>query len=137
MNEKDFRDLHKRQGWRDIGYHYLVFEDGRVAQTLPISQAGRHCKGYNSHSIGVAYVGGLDAQGHAADTRTDAQRAALLQLVVKLITMYRCDVWGHRDLSPDKNGDGVISPNEYLKECPCFNAHDEYHKYYSHIMQVP
>jgi hypothetical protein len=29
---------------------------------------------------------------------------------------------GHRDLSPDLNGDGVISPEKWLKACPCFDV---------------
>lgn len=29
---------------------------------------------------------------------------------------------GHRDLSPDLNGDGVVRENEWVKACPCFDA---------------
>ena len=29
---------------------------------------------------------------------------------------------GHRDTSPDLNGDGVIEPYEYVKVCPCFDV---------------
>ena len=29
---------------------------------------------------------------------------------------------GHRDLSPDLNGNGEIEPEEWIKECPCFDA---------------
>ena len=31
-------------------------------------------------------------------------------------------VVGHRDLSPDNNQDGKITPNEWLKTCPGFDA---------------
>lgn len=29
---------------------------------------------------------------------------------------------GHRDLSPDKNGDGIITSNEWVKLCPSFDV---------------
>ena len=35
-------------------------------------------------------------------------------------------ILGHRDLSPDLNGNGLIEPNEYLKQCPCFDVMKEY-----------
>lgn len=126
----DIRHYHITKGWRDIGYHYVVFADGRVERGRPISVAGAHCYGHNAHSIGVAYVGGIDKDGRETDTRTAAQKQALLQLITKLVKMYRCDVYGHRDLSPDKNHDGVIEPWEFIKMCPCFDAHAEYHNIY-------
>ena len=33
-------------------------------------------------------------------------------------------ICGHRDLSPDINGDGTIEPNEWLKTCPGFTVAD-------------
>jgi len=35
-------------------------------------------------------------------------------------------VKGHRDFSPDKDGDGKITQREWIKECPCFDAIPEY-----------
>jgi N-acetyl-anhydromuramyl-L-alanine amidase AmpD len=29
---------------------------------------------------------------------------------------------GHRDLSPDLNGNGVIEPFEFMKACPSFDV---------------
>jgi len=31
-------------------------------------------------------------------------------------------VCGHRDMSPDSDGDGIIEQHEWFKQCPCFNA---------------
>ena len=34
-------------------------------------------------------------------------------------------VVGHRDLSPDLDGDGVVEPDEWTKACPCFEVKRE------------
>ena len=47
----------KGNGWRDIGYHYIVYLDGSVHNGRPVEQIGAHCSGHNAHSIGVCYVG--------------------------------------------------------------------------------
>ncbi|MBR1939880.1 MAG: N-acetylmuramoyl-L-alanine amidase [Bacteroidaceae bacterium] len=68
---------------------------------------------HNAHSIGVCYEGGLDAQGRACDTRTPAQKEALLELLTDLHRRFPMAlILGHRDLSPDLNGNGLIEPNE-------------------------
>ena len=85
----------------------------------PIERIGAHAKGFNAHSIGICYEGGLDCRGRPADTRTPAQRATLRQLVGQLQEKFSgCRVCGHRDLSPDLNGNGEIEPEEWIKQCP-------------------
>ena len=89
----------------------------------PLEKIGAHAKGHNTNSIGIAYEGGLDVDGKPKDTRTSWQRHSLRVLVKTLLIDYPGSrVVGHRDLSPDKNGDGVISPEEWLKQCPCFET---------------
>ena len=51
------------------------------------------------------------------------QKHSLRVLIRTLLMDYPgCRVCGHRDLSPDRNGDGRISPEEWVKECPCFEV---------------
>ncbi len=120
--------MHHR-GWKDIGYHYYVEQDGSIHRGRPEAEVGAHCKHHNQHSIGICYEGGLDAQGRACDTRTPAQKEALLELLTDLHRRFPMAlILGHRDLSPDLNGNGLIEPNEYLKQCPCFDAIKEYSK---------
>lgn len=109
------------RGWKDIGYHYIVRLDGTIEHGRPISRAGAHCVGHNAHSIGICYVGGLDDAGEAADTRTPAQKSALIKLIYNLITVYRCDVHSHHDYNSSKL-------------CPCFDAHEEYSPIYQKIV---
>lgn len=76
----DIDRWHRARGFRGIGYHYVVYLDGTVVHGRNESVAGAHCKGFNAHSIGVCYVGGLDEEGRPADTRTPppAQGLSLL-----------------------------------------------------------
>lgn len=118
------------RGFSDIGYHYVVYRDGSVHTGRNINVIGAHCKGHNSHSIGIVYVGGCAADGKTAkDTRTNAQKAALEITLRKLRTHYpSAKIIGHRDTSPDLDGDGLVEPNEWIKLCPSFDATAEYKK---------
>ncbi len=114
---------HLAQGWKDIGYHFVIRLDGTIEIGRPEHIPGSHVAGFNTGSIGVVYVGGLDAQGKGKDTRTAAQEAAMTKLCRDLAKSYPgARFMGHRDASPDKDGDGIIEKHEWLKECPCFDV---------------
>lgn len=109
----DVRRWHWQRNFRDIGYHYLVLLDGTVQQGRPVAEAGAHCTGHNTCSIGVCYVGGIAASGRPADTRTPQQRQALRNLLTDLKRQFpKAIIHGHRDFAN--------------KACPCFNATKEY-----------
>lgn len=131
----DIDKWHKERGFAMIGYNYVIDLDGTVEIGRPLTRDGAHCntaglsgQSYNKHSIGIVYVGGLDRNGKAADTRTRAQKKALVKLVYGLIDAYPTikEVIGHRDASPDRNRDGKITPNEWIKQCPCFDVRAEF-----------
>lgn len=129
LSVEQIRKEHKKNGWNDIGYHVVVLLDGTIANGRDVDLVGAHVNGYNAHSIGVVYVGGLDRNGKAKDTRTPKQKEALLTVLKALKKLYpNAKIKGHRDYSPDKNGDGIISPCEWIKQCPCFDAQKEYSK---------
>jgi N-acetylmuramoyl-L-alanine amidase len=114
---------HLAQGWAGIGYHYLIGLDGSVEAGRPEGAIGSGIAGHNSDAIHIVYVGGLDRQGKAKDTRTEGQKTAMAMLVRHLDAKYRFKrIGGHRDYSPDKNGNGIIERFEWLKECPCFDV---------------
>ena len=104
------RDHIMHRHFRDIGYHFYITRDGTVHDGRHIEKVGAHCEGHNSHSIGICYEGGLDANGKPADTRTGAQRKALKSLVERMHRLFpKALIVGHHDLNP-------------RKACPCFKV---------------
>lgn len=107
-------------------YHHVCQLDGTTVRTLLDTQIGAHVGGQNTGNIGVCYVGGLKLVGGRlmpADTRTRAQGAAMLTLIADYRRRFPgIVIRGHRDWSPDRDGDGVIEKHEWLKDCPCFDA---------------
>ena len=130
FSAKDINRWHKDRGFNGIGYHFVIKLDGTIEIGRQLALRGAHTTGHNKETIGICYIGGLDADGKAKDTRTDEQKEALLWLV-EAIRMHLpaglgLSVKGHRDYSPDKNGDGVIDKYERIKECPCFDVIPEF-----------
>ena len=121
----DIDRWHRERGFNGIGYHYVVRLDGKLEKGRDVSLAGAHCKGWNKRSIGICYIGGLDENGRPTDTRTNVQNRVLYQIIMDLQREYNIlQMLGHRDTSPDLNGDGVIEPYEYVKACPCFDVRE-------------
>jgi N-acetylmuramoyl-L-alanine amidase len=127
LTPDDLELQHRRRGFNGTGYHYYIRKDGTVCLTRAVERIGAHVKGFNSESIGICYEGGLDCRGHPADTRTPEQHTVLRLLVRQLKERFPgCRVCGHRDLSPDRNGNGEIEPEEWIKACPCFEVKEEF-----------
>lgn len=123
----DLRAEFRRKGWKKPGYHFVVKPDGSIVQMLDEEEVSNGVKGYNSVIINVAYIGGIDAQGKATDNRTEAQKQSLENLLRILRGKYtKAVIQGHRDFSPDLNGNGKIEKCEWIKACPCFDAKEEY-----------
>lgn len=127
-SDKGLVSVFKRKGWRFPGYHYVIRPDGTIFNMLSEDKVSNGVAGYNSTSINIAYVGGVTKANHrGVDNRTPEQKEAMLKLLQELRVKYpKAYIMGHRDISPDKNGNGKIDSWEYIKACPCFNAMDEY-----------
>lgn len=122
----DINAAHKVRGFSSWGYHFYIRKSGKIEKMRPVEDIGAHARGYNKNSIGICYEGGLDINGKAADTRTPNQCLTMHELVSRLLVRYpEAEVSGHRDLSPDKNYNGIIDPWERIKECPCFDVKKE------------
>lgn len=122
----DIDRWHRARGWAGIGYHYVITRRGEVEAGRPEEQFGAHVAGFNRTTIGVCLVGGILEDGKTASANfTEAQMHALGSLILTLHAKYPgATILGHRDLSPDKDGDGVVERHEWLKECPCFDVRE-------------
>lgn len=117
---QQLKDEFIRKGWKNPGYHYVVFPDGKLVQLLSEDKVSNGVQGYNSTSINVAYIGGIDKQGRPTDNRTQAQKDTLYALLMYLKQQYpKAHILGHRDIW------GKNSKN-WKKYCPCFDAEEEY-----------
>lgn len=99
-------------GWKDIGYHEVVHLNGRVSKGRAYEVVGAHVAGHNHDSIGIAYVGGMTADGkRAKDTRTPAQIEAMDGLIDTIRARYgqHITVHGHNEF-------------DFSKACPSFDV---------------
>ena len=110
---------HLKRGWNGIGYHYVVLLDGTIEYGRSIYKQGAHVKGENEGSIGICYIGGVEAERGsngkwiAKDTRTPEQKESLLLLLKTLKKMHTsATIHGHNEFA--------------AKSCPCFDANKEY-----------
>ena len=96
-------------GWRDVGYHYIIRRNGEVELGRSIRDTGAHAAGYNHKSVSVCRVGGMAEDNSAEANFTAQQWTALLDLVKQLKSNYpNADVIGHNEISE--------------KECPSFDV---------------
>jgi hypothetical protein len=94
------KQFHKRRGWSDIGYNFVIKRDGTVETGRDINKIPAHAKGYNKNSIGVCYVGGVDSEMNPEDNRTDKQKDSLHMLLSYLYFKYDIkDIIGHNEVS--------------------------------------
>ena len=116
---KDKTDLPRAQqnrkgrGWQDVGYHYVIRQDGTLEDGRPNQKQGAHAAGHNKNSIGICLVGGIDEAGKPEAKYSKAQLSCLRSLVNFLQDLYgvlSSQVQGHCDLPGVK------------KACPCFDV---------------
>lgn len=113
VSAKEIDRWHRQRGFAKIGYHFVIHLDGSVSKGRELEEPGAHVSGHNATTIGICYVGGVDANDpkKALDTRTAAQRDRLFKLITELKKRFPdAEVLGHRDFP------GVA------KACPCFDT---------------
>lgn len=98
-------------GWKSPGYHVIITPSGNKVCLAQDHQICNGVAGYNTQSLHVSYIGGIDAKGKGLDNRTPAQKQAMYEVVKEWTEKYPdAEVLGHRDFA------GVH------KECPSFEA---------------
>ncbi len=112
----DIDRWHKARGWSGIGYHWVVYRDGSINKGRSEAKIGAHVAGRNSRTIGICYIGGVDANNvkSARDTRTPQQKDGLLELIKQIMKRHPTitKISGHHDYAN--------------KACPSFPARAEY-----------
>lgn len=102
-------------GWQMPGYHFIIKANGEIVRLLDIEKVSNGVKGFNSETINISYIGGVDFKNNPKDTRTPEQKATLLKLLREMKTKFpKAIIQGHRDF-----------PN-VKKACPSFDAKNEY-----------
>lgn len=119
----DIDTMHKARGWQGIGYHFVIRRNGRIETGEDLARMGAHCREVNDRSVGICMVGGTDSKLKAENNFTAAQFESLAYLLPMLERVYPgVKFRGHRDFSEDRNLDGVITSDEFMKMCPCFDV---------------
>lgn len=122
-----------------IGYHYVIDLTGEVFSGRHLDEIGAHAQDFNAESVGICLVGGAERDGRYTPDQWKSlgivvsmlRKAYNLPLQPPKKQLLPTGKWaatggicGHRDLSPDKNGNGLVEPFEWLKTCPGFNVPD-------------
>lgn len=98
-------------------------------------------KGFNEGIVNAATIGGVENAGtakhpiwRAKDTRTDEQKASQLVVLHHYFEWLKANggdvskisIDGHYHYSTDKNRNGIIDTWERIKECPSYDAKEEF-----------
>lgn len=107
----DIDQWHRARGWRMIGYHLVIRRNGSIEpgrslnedHVLDPNEVGAHVEGFNSRSVGVCMVGGVDSLNHPENNFTDAQWVSLRAVINGWRAQFpSAAIVGHRDLNPGK-----------------------------------
>jgi len=103
------------RGWRDIAYHFLIDDSGRVYQGTPEEYLGTHTGNANTGNLGVSLLGNF-----SVDTPPDLMVESCTDLLAALVydySMYPDSILGHRDhvASTVCPGDGVYPLLEEMR----------------------
>ena len=108
---KEIDKLHKKNGWSEIGYHFVIRRNGEIEKGRDLEKVGAHCKGQNKNSIGICLIGGVNEELKAENNFTAEQFISLRNLLCDLKLQFpTSSIHGHREFA--------------AKDCPCFEVKD-------------
>lgn len=131
----------KNLGWKSPGYATWVDFDGTRHNLASYNSITNGVAGFNTECLHISYRGGVENIGtkknpiwKAKDTRTQAQKDAILKEILLMLQWLKENgndlqnvmIVGHYHFSTDKNKNGAIESWERIKECPSFDAYEEY-----------
>lgn len=92
---EQIHQMHRKQGWAGIGYHFYIRKDGQIYAGRPENKVGAHCVNNNSCSLGICL------EGNFTKTKpTPEQIKSLKELVAELKKRHKniYKILNHRDL---------------------------------------
>lgn len=135
---KSVKDYWKNvHGWSSPGYATWIDYDGTQTALSKYNDPTNGVAGFNKQCLHLCYRGGVEVHDNvlkAKDTRTQAQKAAILREILLMLDWLHQNgndlknvmIVGHYHFSDDKNKNGSIESWERIKECPSFDAYSEY-----------
>lgn len=103
-------------GWKSPGYHIIYKPKLGFTVLSDFNKPTNGVRGYNTKSIHLSYIGGVDKNNKPLDNRTNEQKS-LIELTIKELKKILppdIEIKGHRDF-----------PN-VAKACPSFNVSKEF-----------
>ncbi len=70
----------EKQGWPGVGFHYFIYDDGRIEQTQPLEVISKHAGDANPTSVGICLAGNF-----TDEPPTEAQLLSTSQLAAWLL----------------------------------------------------
>lgn len=139
------RNFRRKQSYRErlnfqfdsIGYHGVIHPNGFYQSGRHFDEWGAHVKGSNAHSIGFCAIGTsaftreawltmrsvtIGLVGYLADQMGQYDQVSTPAEAREMANRIGVRIQGHRDYSPDLNGDGIIERDEWFKTCPGFDV---------------
>ena len=103
--------------WDDIGYHFLIEkmrDDIEIVCGRMPDKIGSHCKGFNTDSIGICFIGNYDIE-RPSQEMWDAG----IKLVRFLMKQYKItDIHGHNHYNNHKTCPGkLFDMDQFKRDC--------------------
>jgi len=112
----EIRRWHMDKGWRDIGYHGVIFPDGEVIEGRAWGEIGAHVVGHNAGSLGYSMVPvrTITRMGQAEDFYTDATLSAMRGVIAKACARTPITrIAGHNEFAAKLCPGFVVTPEEW------------------------
>jgi len=101
VKPEDIRRYHSVElGWPDIGYHFLVYQDGTIYYVGGMETARAHTYNWNYEGVGVCLVGNFD--DHWPDPR-QLQSTRMLIANIQWSLGWFLPITGHSDMRENRS----------------------------------
>lgn len=101
----EIREWHLKNGWSDIGYHFVIRRNGLLEIGRSIESIGAHVKGYNTTSVGICMIGGRSAVGTEPENNFTGNQWNTLRALLPYLEHKYPDavIKGHNEFTNTKN----------------------------------